>query len=211
MTIADLPLRQLTALLVRVVQRIRPLVVLSKTFPHKREVTGTIDQAIELAGQFSSGRLDTLPDDYTRDRDKLTKLITPREPPSAKFAAEAVAVFAIILDTCVTVRELVPSTAGQMLTRGAYDEAERLVAVVGRAVEKAGTPAERERFWRAAEKDFKAIQQRMKRSVSGIIGVPLDPSESGPLGQLWPSGAPAWYRREGETKSPPATGRRAED
>jgi hypothetical protein len=27
----------------------------------------------------------------------------------------------------------------------------------------------------------------------GKFGQPIDPSESGPLGSLWPKGAPDWY------------------
>jgi hypothetical protein len=33
----------------------------------------------------------------------------------------------------------------------------------------------------------------LKLGRPGTLGKPIDPAEEGPLGLLWPGGAPAWY------------------
>lgn len=33
----------------------------------------------------------------------------------------------------------------------------------------------------------------LKLGRPGTLGQPIDPAEKGPLGPLWPGGAPAWY------------------
>ncbi len=47
--------------------------------------------------------------------------------------------------------------------------------------------------------DFLAIHYPR---TEGIHGEPIDPSENGPLGTLWPEGEPKWFKRE-ETKAEP--------
>jgi hypothetical protein len=37
----------------------------------------------------------------------------------------------------------------------------------------------------------------------GTLGKPIDPAEKGPLGPLWPGGAPAWYTHPPSAEPPP--------
>jgi hypothetical protein len=38
--------------------------------------------------------------------------------------------------------------------------------------------------------------QSLAHGTSSDLGPPFDPSESGPLGSLWPAGTPAWFAPE---------------
>ena len=46
----------------------------------------------------------------------------------------------------------------------------------------------------AADSDFKRLKA-LGLGKPGTVGQPIDPSQNGPLGSLWPHGEPEWYRK----------------
>jgi hypothetical protein len=99
---------------------------------------------------------------------------------------------ASVMDQCELVLGVLNKHANRQDTDGAHLElSERLLQVIGAALNfehKEG----RELLWRAIGDDVATASAADSSGESSEA--PVDPFEPGPLGVLWPGGAPKWWR-----------------
>jgi len=179
--LADLTIRANVAFAVRCAQRLRPCFQLPADAPRRREQTFAIDAAIRVATGFCRGE--------------------PLEPGRAAAAVKAALIVAE--DTCEDTRY-----AGYAAVRAA-EVVVHAETYLSSGEDVALTEAMAAAFGAgrvlAANADAFATNQivaallagatelrRLALGTSQDLGASFDPSESGPLGSLWPEGAPAW-------------------
>ncbi len=180
--LGQLPMRSNVAFAVRCAQRLRPCFRLTAQAPRGREQVAAVDAAIGAATAFCSG--------------------LPLEPGHAAAAARKASAVAEATYEFT-------SYAGFAAVRAAHAAA-CAEAVVGKAPDMDVTEVVAAAFGAArviaANVDANALDLvvaalyedvqkllALARTGVGELGAPVDPAESGPLGALWPAGAPLCF------------------
>jgi hypothetical protein len=181
-----LPLLALVAFAARCARRVQPLYRLPKDYPHKIEYERAVERALQMAETFAAGMANILVvDKVVADHTVMAAV----EAEAAKAAAEAAVYAAEAASNAAR-----PSGAAVVTAVTATDENAKA------AVDKpfSGYVA------RAAESDYEKLLA-LDLGNYPDLGRTVDPSESGPLGPLWPDEAPGWYVNALEADSGPAT------
>ena len=137
---------------------------LTKDLPSKdREA---VERAIRVAEDFARGEIIVDAEAAIADADEV--VFGALTPAAAAFSARAAAKTAALADAAFTARA----------RAAAFDAAKASAAYSFRATD----------IWNDTEK-----LNTLNLGQPGTLGDPIDPSEDGPLGSLWPNGAPDWY------------------
>jgi hypothetical protein len=182
----QLPLRAIVAFVARCARRVQPLYRLPEGCPRKAEHETGVDLVIQAAERFALGDLAAYDAAYD----------------AARAAVRAADNF--ILD--VAIDEALEGELDVVLraARAAHDVANAAYATLGYALD--ARPAldvahvahvaarVAARAGDAAYTDYENLLA-LRLSKFPDLGQAIDPSESGPLGPLWPDGAPKWFAR----------------
>jgi len=183
--LAQLTQRANVAFAVRCAQRLRPRFQLPNDAPHRREQIAAVDAAIRVAAAFCQG--------------------TPLEEGRAAAAARTAG--AVAEETCETtsfaayaaVRAAEAAAYAEEAVRTPCDSAmTEIVAAAfgaGRVVAANIDTYGQERAVFAMCADVHKLLGIAQGPIDSL-GAPIDPSENGPLGPLWPTGAPAGFAAE---------------
>jgi hypothetical protein len=186
--LGGLPMRANVAFAVRCAQRLRPCFKLPAEAPRRREQTAAVDDAIRVATTFCRG--------------------LPEEPGRATAAARAAGVVA---EETGDFTRYAPYAAAHAASAAASAEAivcksasaspiSEVVAFAfgaGRVVAANVDAYAHELVVAALHTDLVKLLA-LAGGTSADLGPPVDPSESGPLGPLWPAGMPACFAPEAE-------------
>jgi hypothetical protein len=182
--LGQISMRANVAFAVRCAQRMRPCFQLSPDSQRHQEQTAIVDRAIRVAAGFCAG--------------------LPAEPgAAARVARAAEAVAEATYDTTnfagfAALRAAEAAAHAEACVRSPSDESalEMVAAAFGAARVLA---ANADMFALEAVADALYADVEKLRSLtpgsSDVLGPPVDPSENGPLGPLWPAGAPACFAR----------------
>lgn len=188
--LGQLTLRANVAFAVRCAQRIRPCFQLPADAPRRREQLAAVDGAIRVAAAFCRG----LPPEAGRAAAaaRVAGVVAEETCEFTSFAGYAAVRAA---EAAAFAEEVVhnPSDSGRMEVVAAAFGAARVVAANGDAFTLDLVAA-------ALYADVAKLLS-LAHGTCEDLGSPVDPSESGPLGPLWPDGTPAWCA--GETPQPP--------
>jgi hypothetical protein len=181
--LGQLPLRANVAFAVRCAQRIRPCFRLPAGSPRRHEQTAAVDRAIRAAAAFCLG--------------------LPAEAGEAAASARAAAVVAEETSESTSfsgfgaVRAAEAAAYAEEWARNPSDS--NLTEVVaaafgaGRVLLANSDAFAHDLIVSALYEDVQNLL-RLAGGSSEDVGPPIDPSESGPLGPLWPAGVPVWFR-----------------
>jgi hypothetical protein len=183
--LAELTLRANVAFAVRCAQRLRPCFVLPADAPRRHEQTAAVDAAIRVAAAFCQGQ----PVEVGRAAAavRLAAVVAAETCEFTGFAGYA-AVRAAEAAACA--EEVVSNPSGSDITTvvAAAFGAGRVLAANADAFALDLVVA-------ALYADMENLR-RLAPGGSEDLGPPVDPSESGPLGSLWPTGTPTCFATE---------------
>jgi hypothetical protein len=191
--LAELTLRANVAFAVRCAQRVRPCFKLPAEAPRRREQTAAVDEAIRVASAFCRG----LPEAAGRaaaaaraagvvaqETGEFTRYAGYAAAHGASAAAHAEEVVRDPKHSCMTDVVAAAFGAGRVVVANVDAYAHDLVVA-------------------ALHADLVQLLL-LAAGTTADLGPPVDPSETGPLGPLWPAGVPACFAPEAE--QPPRTG-----
>jgi hypothetical protein len=167
----QLPLRAIVAYAVRCAKRVQPRFRLAKSIPDYSTHQAAVAKAVKLAEAFCV-RDDV---DAAAAADAADTAAYDAADAQIKAAADAAACAAAACEAANPADDAAP----------AYDAA----CAAGYAASACGEHAEA--FAEAAAGDYERLLELDYDGWSDF-GPPVDPSEKGPLGPLWPRGAPRW-------------------
>jgi hypothetical protein len=180
--LGQLTLRANVAFAVRCAQRIRPCFRIPPDAPRRREQIAAVDGAIRIATAFC--------------QDVATE---PGQAAAAARTAEVVAEETYEFTNCAgfaAVRAAEAAAHAEALARGPVnsDHTEVVAAAFG-AGRVLAANADMFALDAVANALYADVEKLLKlaHGASGLLGAPVDPSESGPLGPFWPDGPPACY------------------
>jgi hypothetical protein len=197
-----LPLRAIVAYAARCAWRVKSLYRLPDDYPDKPRHEEAVDKAISAARYYAADQVFAgiirsafaAGDDAAAAADSAAgAAIAGDDAAAAADSARAAAAAARAAATAAAADRATVSSA-----RMAADSAALSVAWIAHPPNM--TPAETDRDARtcaAARADFHRLLD-LDLGRFPEPGNPVDPSESGPLGPLWPDGAPEWYVRATE-------------
>jgi hypothetical protein len=169
-----LPLRALLAIASRCARRVQPLTrSLSKT---EREA---VERAIASAEALSVG-----------DHDHFSSAIFSLEIGTAATAAVAATAAAAAVAVADAVFVAIESYASSNTSGAAAYAA---LSAIDASASAVLSFRDSDVAYAAAFADLDHLLA-MNLGEPGTLGQPIDPTESGPLGKLWPEGEPEWYR-----------------
>ncbi|MCY2991870.1 MAG: hypothetical protein NTY19_28935 [Planctomycetota bacterium] len=191
-----LPLRAMVVYAVRCARRVQPLFGLAREIPHHEKHLAAIEIALTLSEQYCRGEL----------------IATAYAVRAAYAVADAAAYAARAAHTVVAAAKAAYAADDAARTvyaaayfsgharSGAY--AARLAAAYAAATGAAGRAACAAAHFAddakcAARSDYDCLRA-LNPGETPSLGSPLDPSESGPLGPLWPDGPPAWFTQRSD-------------
>jgi hypothetical protein len=183
--LGQLTLRGNVAFAVRCARRMRPCFKLPADAPRRRLQMVAVDGAIRVAAAFCQG--------------------LPVEPGQAAAAARAAGVVAD--ETCeftqfagyAAVRAAEAAANAEEVERDRSNS--RVIEVVaaafgaGRVLSANTDPSTLDLVVAALHTDLQKLLS-LGHGTCEDLGPPVDPSEGGPLGPLWPAGTPAWFTPE---------------
>jgi hypothetical protein len=193
--LGQLPLRAIVAFATRCARRARLLYRLSAGEPGAAEYESAVDRAIELAESLATDR----PGDGTAFASNVANFasnVANRAGTDAPDRAATAAAFAAGDAAFAAAAAAGPSIVDARRAARAGADAADKCAAAGRAAARAGVDAADRYAARAADDDYGKLL-RLNLGKYPDLGQPVDPSESGPLGPLWPDGEPEWLRGEG--------------
>jgi len=175
--LAQLPHHAVVAFAARCARRVQPL-----THALPQQGRDAIDRAIASAKAFAKGTADAAADDAAARADAA-------RADAARADAEA-AVAAKAAGAARAGAEAAWADAADVARADAAGDA---AAWAADAALVAGAAADDEAAaWAAAASDLERFIA-LKLGEPDTLGAPIDPSEAGPLGPLWPHGVPEWY------------------
>jgi hypothetical protein len=188
--LARLTLRANVAYAVRCAQRVRPCFALPADAPRRRAQMAAVDGAIRVAAAFCRG----LPVEAGRAAAavQLAAVVAEETCPFTNFAGYA-ALYAARAAACA--EEAVRNPAGANIT-----EVVAAAFGAGRVLTANADAFALELVVAALHADMEHLRN-LPRDANEIVGRPLDPSESGPLGPLWPAGMPGCFAPEGRMEN----------
>ena len=197
-----LPLRALVAFAARCVRRVQPLYYLPKETKDRLCHIAAVDRAAEFAERIAAngegfGHNAGVIDDALAAMRAVGNGTVARLAAIAAFHAASAAAQAMHLDAGATrlhVR-LARQMAGVAADRSGVSLGITLAAARANP-EFVGLPAIHAGYDVLLKFAFSDSQRLLDLNLGTFPdpGQPVDPTESGPLGHLWPEGAPAWYR-----------------
>jgi hypothetical protein len=180
--LGQLSLRANVAFAVRCAQRIRPRFNLPADAPSRREKLAAVDRAIRVAAAYCEG--------------------LPMEPGQAEAALRMAAAVANESDEITSyagygaVRAAEAAIHAEEFVRHPGDS--RIMEVVaaafgaGRVLAANAGAFSSDLVVAALYADLVKLMS-LSQGHCQQLGPPIDPAETGPLGTLWPAGAPAWF------------------
>jgi hypothetical protein len=183
--LGQLTLRANVAFAVRCAQRIRPCFELPVDAPRRREQLAAVDGAIRVAAAFCQGL--PVEDGRAAEAARRAAVVADETCESTNFAGFA-AVRAAEAAAYAEEAGRNPSESSIIQVVAAAFGAGRVVAANSDAFTLDLVAA-------ALYADVEKLRGMMGHAVGGDMGPAVDPSESGPLGSLWPEGTPAWCAR----------------
>lgn len=186
-----LPLRAIVAYAVRNARRVQPRFALwlwgSQPTPDARHLTA-LESAIAMGEQFALGQ-DRTAAEFEDGIEAANRAARHASEQSAAFAASTAAhaahAAAYSLRTARAAARYANPSPHE--TFPAPDTVAIMAAHAAAAALHAGALAD------AAASDYRRLMQG-ENGRYPELGTPVDPSEMGALGTLWPAGAPEWYR-----------------
>jgi hypothetical protein len=185
--LGQLTLRANVAFAVRCAQRMRPCFKLPSDAPRRREQMAAVDGAIRVAAAFCRG--------------------LPGEPGRAAAAARVAGVVAEETSEVTgyagyaAVRAAEAAANAEEVVRNPSDnDAIEVVAAAfgaGRVLAANTGAFTLDLVVAALYADVETLKS-MGHGSCLDLGAPVDPSESGPLGSLWPAGTPVWFVPEAQ-------------
>jgi hypothetical protein len=185
-----LPLRAQLAFAARCARRVQPLATRVPDDPAKHEA---VERAIHVAEQLARGDRVTQAEAgsaYDGARDAARSAWDGGDPTASR-ARDAAAYTAQAASHVRPGSRLGPAADASRAAFYAYNDS----GDAANAVEARAT------FDAAASSDLTQLA-RLKLGTSPNLGAAIDPSESGPLGPLWPKGAPEGWPDDRTTDSP---------
>lgn len=202
--LAQLPLHAIVAFAARCARRVEPLYRLPDRTPVALKHTRNVKAAIKIAERFAS----VSGPSYTRDAASAARAADAAHDAAASAAHASADAPAVSADKAAfkiaaavaraaahaarVVDEANSANADVVADRAAWQVADR-AADAARAAEAARSAVDKGSLEIIYEPDLAALT-RLNLGQFPELGDPIDPSESGPLGPLWPDGEPAWYR-----------------
>jgi hypothetical protein len=174
--LAQLPHHAVVAFAARCARRVQPL-----THALPQQGRDAIDRAIASAKAFAKGTAAAAADDAAARADAARADAARADAEAAVAAKAAVAARAGADVAWADAADVARADAAGDAAAWAADAA--LVAGAAAADEAAA--------WAAASSDLERLIA-LKRGEPDTLGAPIDQSESGPLGPLWPQGMPEW-------------------
>ncbi len=175
-----LTLRGHVAYAVRCARRVLPLIRVPEDYPGREDGLATLARAGRLA------------DDFARGKDVSPEEVGPVASDASRFAdglsdEHGYAAFAVAhAARCAWQAGLAEQTG-----EGNYFlEVIASAFAAGRVLQSSCDAFDAEPVVAALRADFEKLRG-LKLGAAGEIGAPVDPSEEGPLGSLWPEGRPA--------------------
>jgi hypothetical protein len=184
-----LPLRAIVAFASRCARRVQPL---TRSLP--KSGRGAVEQAIATSEAVSNGR------PFTSSATAAATARTAATAVRVAFGNSSSADAADIAAAAAEAAEIVSDefdpfgTAAEAATKAAFatEDAARF-AFGNSSAARAASAASAGATSAALLADLNRLLA-MNLGKPGSLGQPIDPSESGPLGKLWPDGEPDWYR-----------------
>jgi hypothetical protein len=176
--LARLPLRAIVAFAARCASRVRPL---ADDLPE--DYRAVIDRAISIAEAVAQGDSTAKAAETAVAAAKAIKPVKTDRP--SALAAETATLAALVAGSVALTTKGV-TEAGRAETAARIETAARVAAKAALTARAAGD------FSGASRVDVERLIA-LDLGEPAPLGSPIDPSESGPLGRLWPGGAPYWY------------------
>ena len=199
--LSELPLRAVVAFAVRCARRVQPLFDLPPRHPKRMPHIVAVNHALDFAERLVAGKraLAAFPD---ADDVRAAALDAQNAADAARNAASATvartaepdkAVDAALdaANRAVDAEDAARAAAAAARTADAEDAA-RAAFDAARAADANGAAADAAD---AARADFEQLTN-LKLGKRSELGEPIDLSDNGPLGPLWPTGEPTWYREK---------------
>lgn len=181
--LALMTLRANVAFAVRCAQRVRPCFELPADLPRRREHMAAVDAAIRVATAYCLGQPLEAGRTATATRAAMAAAEETYEMTFAAYAAARAAAAAASAEAYLSDPNGSPATEVVAYAFGA-------ARVVSANVDSFSQPM----VVAALYADVQYLLKQRQGSVEKL-GPPVDPSESGPLGSLWPAGVPLCYER----------------
>ncbi|MBV8267584.1 MAG: hypothetical protein JO252_14765 [Planctomycetaceae bacterium] len=175
--LAQLPHHAAVAFAARCARRVQPL-----THALPQQGRDAIDRASESAEAFAKGTADAAADAAAARADAARADAARADAEAAVAAKAAGAARAGAEAAWADAADVARADAAG--AAAAWAAAAALVAGAAAADEAAA--------WAAASSDLDRLIA-LKRGEPDTLGAPIDQSEAGPLGPLWPQGMPEWY------------------
>jgi hypothetical protein len=189
--LALLPRHALIACVARCARRVQPLYEEQSGAKHRR----SLEDAIALAEAFASGKQTGRPVAQAGHRAR------EKSEAAGRAAKRIKARGAVHVADAVACAARATSYATGFFGHGS--EGDKRTAYLcafeafNQALHAIPSDSEAEALIEAAAEDTARLRG-ISHEGPDQLGEPVDPSESGPLGSLWPQGAPAWWRNQNE-------------
>ena len=183
-----LPLGAIVAYAARCARRVQPLYARAVGIAELPKHEATVEGAISLAEEFClSHVVGAAAYDAAYDARTAAHAADAKEAAHAAAGAARAAAYAFDLPKCAVYDR--PVYASRVATEAAD-------AALAAARAAAQASADAAAVLAAARADFDRLLAR-NQGAYPELGQPLDPTESGPLGPLWPAGPPQWFAAPG--------------
>jgi hypothetical protein len=202
--LSRLPLRAIVAFAVRCASRVEPL-----TSELGEEAVQIVHGVIATAEGFAKGAsLDkNMVDEAARAAARAADVVRSGSSRASTAGRDSANAARAAWAASETVRAA--HSAARAIGVGALDaalSAAALASQVAEAADDAATAAAEVAAANAARADLSRLLE-LNLGGPGEIGQPIDVTETGPLGSLWPKGAPVWYLSPARQSSAPPTAR----
>lgn len=179
-----LPLLAIVAYAVRCARRVQPVL---DTLPSFAIHGAAVEQAISLTERFCVGKdLNAAPDAVERAADAAGRTAS---------VAQSFAGGSAVALAAGAAQAAAQATAAVEDSWADSNSADRVARAATYAAGRAGRAVATDRY-AAVSAATRADYDRLLSLNLGIypeLGLPIDPTENGPLGPLWPEGPPTWY------------------
>jgi hypothetical protein len=184
--LGELSLRSTVAFAARCARRVQAQFNPPDDFPHRGQAFEVIEEAICVAEEYASGT--PRPLKQVSAAAKIAHNLGEAAYPLRQLAPYAAYHAAWAVAQAVGAGERATQAVATGVLASAYG-ASRVVLTGGTGAQPGADTARA--VHEALRADFEALRSL---NLGGFcdMGDPIDPSQAGPLGALWPSGAPAW-------------------
>jgi hypothetical protein len=201
--IKNLPLRGIVAYAFRCVARVYPIFLLTSDHPYAQEHEESLNHAIQIVSSYAKGEEVESSLAHISAKKATKAAESAKDLPTglqASFAASSIveaaySVYAaaseLSSNNAIVAKAFMVTSNGKTVEETLkFVRAEHAAnfAARGAAFSANATPAASDLI----VNDFKKLIS-LNLGIYPEVGNPIDPSENGPLGSLWPNGTPRWY------------------